>query len=287
MDGSTCTLGHHLLGIVGLALLRSGGGTDEAARARRVAELAHLAASLERTPYSEPREVPSTGIRAGYAAWAASYDEPGNVTIELEEGAVRALLAELAPGSHVLDAACGTGRHAAFLAGLGHTVTGVDASPEMLERATAKVPGARFLLGELDRLPLPDGSVDAAVCALALSHAPELGPSVAELARVLRPGGQLVISNPHPLATGLLGWRATVRDEAGRPVVIPEYPHGHAVSIDAFAAAGLRVRRCLEPALSEEQAAAEAKAGLEEAFRIALTGFPVVIVWELERADGA
>jgi ubiquinone/menaquinone biosynthesis C-methylase UbiE len=281
--GGRYTLGHHLLGIEGLALLRSTGREDETARARRVAELLELATRLDRPPYSEPREAPFVEPAAGYAAWAESYDEPGNVTIALEEDVVHSLLAQLPERSQVLDAACGTGRHTAFLAARGHAVIGVDASPEMLERARAKVPGARFLHGELDRLPLDDRSVDAAVCALALSHSRDIRPAVAELARVLRPGGRLVVSNPHPLATGLLGWRATVSDAAGRIAVIPEYPHSHAEYIDAFRAAGLEVRRCVEPLLSAEQAAAEAKTGLTEAFRAALTGFPVVIVWDLER----
>jgi hypothetical protein len=109
---------------------------------------------------------------------------------------------------------------------------------------------------------------------------------VQELARVLRPSGRLIISNPHPLATGLLGWRATVRDDGGRTIVIPEYPHSHSAYIETFAAAGLQVRRCIEPVLSAEQAAAEAKAGFTEAFRAALTGFPVVIVWDLIGTGG-
>jgi hypothetical protein len=106
---------------------------------------------------------------------------------------------------------------------------------------------------------------------------------VVELARVLRPGARLVVSNPHPLATGLLGWRATVEDATGGAAVIPEYPHSHAAYVEAFTGAGLSIRRCIEPALSEGQAAAEAKAGLTEAFRTALTGLPVVIVWEVRR----
>jgi hypothetical protein len=65
--------------------------------------------------------------------------------------------------------------------------------------------------------------------------------------------------------------------------VITEYPHRHGECIAAFSAAGLRVERCLEPALSGDQAAAEAKPGLEDAFRAALDGFPVVIVWVLSR----
>jgi SAM-dependent methyltransferase len=275
------SLGHHALGIEGLALLRGANDGDAKARDRRVAELVEIAGGLDRRPYSEPREAPPIEVTTGYAAWAESYDEPGNVTIAMEEGVVHGLLAALPPGGQVLDAACGTGRHGAFLAARGHSVIGVDSSPEMLERAAEKLPGARFERGELDSIPLEDKAVDAVVCALALSHLPDIRAAVAELARVLRPGGRLVISNPHPLATGLLGWRATVRDSAGNAVVIPEYPHSHETCIEAFTAAGVCVHRCIEPTLSAEQAAAEAKAGLVEAYRAALTGLPVVIVWDL------
>ena len=102
-------------------------------------------------------------------------------------------------------------------------------------------------MGELTRLPLEDESVAGAVCALALSHLPEIAGAIAELGRVLAPGGRLVISDPHPLASGVLGWRAVYTDEGGERRMIPEYPHLHAEYVDAFAAAGLVVRRLIEP----------------------------------------
>ena len=100
-----------------------------------------------------------------------------------------------------LDAACGTGRHTAYLASLGHEVIGVDSSPEMLERARQKIPTGTFHEAELHDVPLDDDSVDLVVCAIALSHVPELEPVLAELVRVLRPNGQLVISD----SRGLIG----------------------------------------------------------------------------------
>jgi len=107
---------------------------------------------------------------------------------------------------------------------------------------------------------------------------------VAELGRVLRPGGRLIVSNPHPLATGILGWRAVFRDPAtGERVMIPEHPHTHGDYLDAFAAAGLVARRCLEPPLTGEQARARAKGLHPELHEAALTGLPAVIVWEAER----
>jgi ubiquinone/menaquinone biosynthesis C-methylase UbiE len=75
------------------------------------------------------------------------------------------------PAGVALDAACGTGRYADFLARRGHRVIGVDGSPDMLARARVRVPEAEFLVGDLHRLPVADAEVDLVVCGLALTHA--------------------------------------------------------------------------------------------------------------------
>jgi ubiquinone/menaquinone biosynthesis C-methylase UbiE len=80
-------------------------------------------------------------------------------------------LSDREPGL-ALDAACGTGRFAEFLARRGHRVIGVDSSPDMLAHARRRVPDGEFHVAELDRLPLPDDSADVIVCALALSTCP-------------------------------------------------------------------------------------------------------------------
>jgi len=232
----------------------------------------------------EARSLPSVDAGAGYAAWAESYDDPGNDTVAAEEPVVRALLDEL-PDGPVLDAACGTGRHAQYLASRGRDVLGVDASEAMLARARAKLPDVDFRHGDLTALPIDSQTMTGAVCALALSHLPDMRPAIAELARVLRPGGRLVISNPHPFATGVLGWRAVYTDGAtGERTEIPEYPHLASDYVDAFNAAGLTARRLIEPTLSAEAARARAKRGSPDAFADALTGVPFLIVWEAERA---
>jgi hypothetical protein len=93
----------------------------------------------------------------------------------------------------------------------------------------------------------------------------------------------LIVSNPHPFATAILGWRAVFVDGGGRRSMIPEHPHLHGDYIAAFDAAGLVVRRCIEPRLSEAQAQARAKKHRVGAFEDALAGVPAVIVWEAER----
>ncbi len=272
--------GHYILGIEGLALLRAGARRAFGGVEARVEEIREIASRLDEPPFSERRDLPEVDVSAGYAQWATDYDEPGNDTIALEEPVVRELLAQL-PAGPVLDAACGTGRHAAHLSRSGRDeVIGVDASEEMLDRARAKLAGVDLRCGELTALPLEDGEVVGAVCALALSHLPKIDAAIAELARVLRPGGRLIVSNPHPFATAILGWRAVFVDPQGRRSMIPEYPHLHGDYISAFREAGLAVRCCIEPPLSREQAQARAKKHRTAAFEDALTGVPAVIVWE-------
>lgn len=100
---------------------------------------------------------------------------------------------------------------------------------------------------------------------------------------MLAPGGRLVVSDRHPFASGVLGWRAVYTDRAGERRMIREYPHLHAEYIDAFGAAGMVVRRLIEPTLTHAQARERAKGQQEEAFEEALTGLPAVIVWEVEK----
>lgn len=275
--------GHYILGIEGLALLRAGARRDYDGVDTRTEEMLGIISRLNEPPYSERRDLPEVGVEAGYAQWADDYDDPGNDTIALEEPVVRGLLEQL-PDGPVLDAACGTGRHAAYLRKCGYEeVVGVDSSDAMLSRARSKLPEVDFRLGELTALPLKDGEVTGAVCALALSHLPEIDAAIAELARVLQAGGRLVISNPHPFATAILGWRAVFVDPAGRRSMIPEYPHRHADYITALGHAGFAVRHCIEPSLSSEQARARSKKHRTEAFEAALEGVPAVVVWEAER----
>jgi SAM-dependent methyltransferase len=140
-------------------------------------------------------------------------------------------------------------------------------------------------LGNLTALPLEDASVDIVVCSLALTHCERLGPPVAELARVVRPGGRLIVSDFHPLQI-LIGGSAFFVDSDGRPGHVRSFAHLHEDYLAAFAAAGLSVRRCLEPRL-DDQAVAMASGGLmplaSEIFRGALLGLPEALVWELAR----
>jgi SAM-dependent methyltransferase len=149
-----------------------------------------------------------------------------------------------------LDAACGTGRFAELLASHGHQIIGVDSSPDMLAHARRRVPNGEFHLAALDQLPLPDDSVDVIVCALALVHVPRLQPVLAEFARVLRPGGDLVISDlHHELVTR--GSVIKARGPAGEPCIAATYRHRLGDYLRAALNLGFHVRRCEEPGASQ------------------------------------
>lgn len=107
--------------------------------------------------------------------------------------------------SRVVDVGTGTGFVAAGLAGQAATVIGIDNSPAMLavaadNLAALGVDNVQLAEGELDNLPLPDDSVDVAVANMVLHHAPDPARMLAEIARVVRPGGTIAITDEveHP-----------------------------------------------------------------------------------------
>ena len=182
----------------------------------------------------------------GYNGWAASYDDPGNGIFEMEEAIVHPLLDALPPGIAV-DAACGTGRHTSYLVQRGHEVHGFDTSPVMLAIARAKVPGARLAEADVRSLPLPDASVDLFTCALALAHVQHLGPVFEEAARVLRPGGHLVISDTRGHFIGSTLYPLVKWDHDKNYGYIPTWRHPTSQYLRAALPHGFIVRGCHEP----------------------------------------
>ncbi len=106
----------------------------------------------------------------------------------------------LPPGATVLDLACGTGDLASLARRLGQRALGADFSAGML---AARHPGVAAVRADASRLPFSDAAVDGVVCGFALRNFTDLAASLAEAARVLRPGGRLAlleVGEPdHPL----------------------------------------------------------------------------------------
>jgi demethylmenaquinone methyltransferase/2-methoxy-6-polyprenyl-1,4-benzoquinol methylase len=97
------------------------------------------------------------------------------------------------PDDEVLDACCGTGDLAIAAARRGGRVTGLDFSEPMLERARRKAPDLEWVRGDVLAMPFPDGGFDAATVGFGVRNVEDLPAALAELRRILRPGGRLGI----------------------------------------------------------------------------------------------
>jgi SAM-dependent methyltransferase len=279
------SLGHYVLGVEGLALLRRWLVGVRAELEARVAEIRQVVENPDAPPLAVRFDAPERDVSAGYAAWAATYDALPNPLIRQEETIVHEMIDRL-PAGKALDAACGTGRHTHYLDARGHQVLGVDGSAAMLARARARLPRGEFRVGDLAALPAETGSIDLAVCALALCHCRDLVPPVRELARVVRPGGRVLLSDPHPFMSAL-GGEAFFVAEDNTSGYVKNHFHTHGAYLRAFTQAGLSVLACAEPAVGAAEidllAALLPVPGAEEALRAALEGLPGALVWELRR----
>lgn len=241
--------------------------------------VAQATADLAGKQWFKPRF--ELGVAEGYAGWASGYDEEPNPLIVIEEPVVLELLGDVA-GKDVLDAGCGTGRYAVPLAQAGASVSGLDATEEMLALAQAKAAEAGvnvdLRIGEVTRLPYPDASFDVVVCALMLCHLPDVTPAIAEFARVLRPGGKLVISDFHPFCL-LIGWR-TVYRRPEASYYIENYVHSIADDLHALRGSGFALRDLREE-LIDERLLPTFPEDVVERFR----GLPLALVIAADRAS--
>jgi ArsR family transcriptional regulator len=129
-------------------------------------------------------------------SWDRLREELFGATFHLD-----ALLGLLDAGWTVGDLGCGTGQVAAALAPVVARVVGVDASAEMLQAARRRLRGfanVELRRGPLEALPIDDAALDAAAVVLVLHHLPDPGAALAEAARVLRPGGRLLLVDMLP-----------------------------------------------------------------------------------------
>jgi ubiquinone/menaquinone biosynthesis C-methylase UbiE len=140
-------------------------------------------------------ETPAARQRRVWDKAAASYDKQISFFERIQFGGGREWLCSRATGD-VLEVAIGTGRNLPFYAN-DVRITGIELSPAMLELAR-KLAGelgidAELLEGDAEQLPFADNRFDTVVCALALCTIPHHDRAIAEMARVLKPGGRLLL----------------------------------------------------------------------------------------------
>ncbi len=144
----------------------------------------------------EPR---TTAARTHFDRWSETY-ERGRGARRLQ-GIQTAALASLAlnPDDVLLDLGCGTGAAVREAAATVRRAVGFDVSPGMIEQARSHAAGlddAEFRLGDVSEpLPFDDGEFTAIVCSSAFHHFPKPLDTIAEMYRVLAPGGRVVIAD--------------------------------------------------------------------------------------------
>ena len=135
-----------------------------------------------------------TYVRGLFATIADRYDLITRVLSYGRDRAWKARLVDMSgagPGTHALDLACGTGDLAFGLAARGARVAGLDVTFRMLQLARGKPgrPPAHFVAGDMMALPFPDASFDVVSTGYGIRNVPRIEPALAEIHRVLRPGG--------------------------------------------------------------------------------------------------
>ena len=216
---------------------------------------------------------PSAGFAAGpenahaFAAWAKVYDTQANPLLALEER----YLARLLPPTkdrHILDAGCGSGRWLCNLASGGPaSLHGMDSSNEMMEIAARKqLANAELIHAALPVIPIASASKDLVLVSFVLSYVEDLERCAAELARVIRAGGDLFLSDMHPGTAASLGWERGFAT-AGQGYRLKIWNRPLADLVRAFVANGFALAVCLEPPFGEEEYELFRKSGKETAWK--------------------
>jgi SAM-dependent methyltransferase len=165
-------------------------------------------------------------MTADYDAWHAGFPVDEGASTPWHEIA-RHLLepARDLSGKRVLEIGCGRGGFAAWLSSQGALVTAADFSSAAIKAASSHFPdsGVTWIVNDIQNIDFPSHSFDTVVSCETVEHVPQPRKAISELARVLRPGGTLILTCPNYL--GLMGlYRAYMRlsgrrfTEVGQPI---------------------------------------------------------------------
>jgi len=151
------------------------------------------------------------------AAWIADMAETGDWGRRAGLDGPMLARVRLSGAKTALDVGCGEGRFCRMLRAEGIAATGIDPTEALIEHARARDPQGDYRIASAEDLPFADASFDLAVAYLSLIDIPDIGTAIAEMARVLKPGGRLLIANLNSFNTaGLeIGW---THDAKGRPM---------------------------------------------------------------------
>jgi SAM-dependent methyltransferase len=204
-----------------------------------------------------------------YDSFAEAYtasNENNLINAHYERPAMLALAGDVA-GRRILDAGCGSGPLFAALRDRGAIVAGIDKSDGMLRLARQRLgDDADLQVADLARpLPFPDDTFDDVTASLVLHYLEDWGPTLAELKRVLKPGGRLIVSVDHPFAMNMLHRESGLEPDyfatynytdewtvGGETALLRFWTRPLHAMTDAFTTAGFRISVISEPGVAPD-----------------------------------
>ena len=250
--------------------------------------------------YFRPSRLPESEPASAYDIWALNYDnQPDNLMLALD-GQLFAELLTAAPvqgsspvhsvpplsGRVIADIGCGTGRHWAKLYEQAPArLVGFDVSQGMLDILQQKYPQAETHLLKNNHLPeLPSASCDLVLSTLTIAHIADIKEALTEWTRVVKPGGQLIITDYHPEALARGGQR-TFRDNA-KLIAIRNHVHPIHELKEIARELGLEIIQTIEKNIDESMRPYYEKQNAVAIFESFL-GVPIIYGIQLKRSDVA
>ena len=195
------------------------------------------------------REFEHNGWERAAPAYPVTF---GRVTALVLESLLDA--AHVARGDRLLDVACGPGLAAAAAIRRGAVATGIDFSSAMVEVAHRLCPVAAFHVADAMALPFSDGQFDVVVSNFGLNHTPDPDRALAEMVRVLRPGGRMAFSvwDDAARSEGQRLLQTAIEERGTTDVALPSAPSAHRLAeegevrrtLERIGLSGIRVTAC-------------------------------------------
>jgi ubiquinone/menaquinone biosynthesis C-methylase UbiE len=225
---------------------------------------------------------------AAYDIWALSYDhQPDNLMLALDEELCGGLLARTIVTRRVIvDIGCGTGRHWKKLFDRQPSrLIGYDVSEGMLDILRQKYPQAETYLLSDQHLPeVAHASCDLVLSTLTIAHIPDLGAALTEWCRVLKPGGEMIITDYHPTAL-IKGGQRTFR-KGGKVIAIKNHIYPVPEVLAMAQALGLEKLSLIETRIDDTMRPYYEKQNALPVFN-RFRGVPIIYGIHLKKTDAA
>jgi len=234
---------------------------------------------LSKLPHSASMPVRLSPLES-YRLWSQTWESDSSAIVALESRWLSPWLTGL--DSRVfLDLSCGVGRWLIHARAQAAMVFGTDLCLEMLIEARKKILLAgRLALADTRNLPFRDACADVALCALSLGHMTPVESAMTELARIVRPGGELIVTDFHPGALAH-GWKRTFRSN-GELYEVETHPYTTDQLLQCAEQNGLVLQELLEPCFDEPERDIFRAAGKPDLFE-QVRGIPAVLLARWKR----